>query len=74
MIRTTLIAAAALTVATVASAEPKPEANGEPIVAKTAPAQRYCVVDTPTGSLIARRECKTLEQWLAVGFDPRAKK
>jgi hypothetical protein len=74
MIRTALIAAAALTVATAADAEPKPEANGEPVVAKAAPAQRYCVVSVPTGSRLERRDCKTLDAWLATGFDPRAKK
>lgn len=37
--------------------------------------QRYYVVDdSMTGSRLARRECKTLDAWLAEGFDPRAKK
>ncbi|WP_242137676.1 hypothetical protein [Sphingomonas sp. TREG-RG-20F-R18-01] len=35
--------------------------------------QRYCIVDTPTGSHIVYRTCKTRAQWLAEGFDPTAK-
>lgn len=78
MIRNALIAAAALTAATAASAEPKPEASDTAAVASTttavAPSKRYCVVATPTGSRLERRECKSLDAWLADGFDPRAKK
>lgn len=75
MTRTTLIfaAAAALAIPAIASAEPKPDAStANP--ATTAHAPRYCVVDTPTGSNIQRKTCKSLEAWLADGFDPRAKK
>ena len=77
MFRTVLIAAAALTAATAASAEPKPEASDTAAVSATtaaAPAKRYCVVDTLTGSRLQQRECKSLDAWLAEGFDPRAKK
>jgi hypothetical protein len=72
--RTALIfAAAALAIPAVASAAPKPDASAaDP--ATTARAPRYCVVDTPTGSKIERRTCKSLDAWLAVGFDPRTKK
>ena len=75
MTRTALIfAAAALAVPTLASAEPKPEANVETASTATTRAPRYCVVETPTGSNIERRTCKSLDAWLAEGFDPRAKK
>ncbi|HEX8484099.1 hypothetical protein [Sphingomonas sp.] len=35
---------------------------------------RYCVVDTITGSRIARRICHTRNQWLNQGSDPLAGK
>jgi hypothetical protein len=74
MTRTALIfATAALAIPAIASAEPKPDAStANP--ATTARAPRYCVVDTPTGSNIERRTCKSLDAWLAEGFDPRVKK
>lgn len=34
------------------------------------PLQRYCIVDTPTGTRIAHRVCKTRADWLDEGFDP----
>lgn len=72
----TLIAAAALT-PTVALAAPKPAESVESpasdsVVAKSQQ-RRYCVVNTPTGSRVERRECRTLDAWLASGVDPRAK-
>ncbi|WP_010215722.1 hypothetical protein [Sphingomonas sp. PAMC 26621] len=36
--------------------------------------QRYCVIDTPTGSHIRNKVCKTRPEWLDEGFDPIAKK
>lgn len=75
MTRTALIfAAAALAIPAVASAEPKPDANSETTATTAAHAPRYCVVDTPTGSRLETRTCKSLDAWLAEGFDPRAKK
>lgn len=69
-----VFAAAALATPAVASAESKPEASVETASTATTHAPHYCVVDTPTGSNIERRTCKSLEAWLAEGFDPRAKK
>ncbi len=67
--------AAALAIPAVASAEPKPDSStASQATTATRQAPRYCVVDTPTGSNIERRTCKQLEDWLAVGFDPRVKK
>ena len=75
MTRTALIfAAAALAIPAVASAEPKPDTSTEIASTASARAPRYCVVDTPTGSNIERRTCKSLDAWLAEGYDPRAKK
>jgi hypothetical protein len=36
-------------------------------------AKKYCVVDSITGSRIARKICKTRDAWLDQGFDPLAK-
>ncbi|UVO51648.1 hypothetical protein M0208_14450 [Sphingomonas sp. SUN019] len=33
-------------------------------------ARRYCIVETPTGSRIERKECRTRADWLKQGFDP----
>lgn len=75
MTRTALIfAAAALAIPAVASAEPKPDAGAANPATTAQRAPRYCIVDTPTGSNIQRRTCKSLGAWLAEGFDPRAKK
>ena len=75
MTRTMLtIAAAMLTIPAVASAEPKVEGTAVAAPGNVVRAPRYCVVETPTGSLIQRRTCKSLEGWLAEGFDQRAKK
>ena len=57
-------------------ARPAPDASA----AKTSeaptsatPHVRYCVIDTPTGSRIDRKVCKTRDEWLKEGFDPLAK-
>lgn len=34
---------------------------------------KYCVVDTLTGSHIAKKTCHTRQEWLDQGFDPLAK-
>jgi hypothetical protein len=51
----------------------------EPVAVATTPAPvvqqkqvRYCAVDTPTGSFIPRRICKTRADWLKEGVDPAA--
>ena len=43
--------------------------GGSPSVAQT----RYCIVETPTGSRLQRRECRTRKEWLDRGFDPLVK-
>jgi hypothetical protein len=72
----TALIAAAVAVPSIAFAAPKPaesveNAAASPVVASVKP-RRYCVVSTPTGSRLERRECKTLDAWLAEGVDPRA--
>jgi len=76
---TSLIAAAAAMVAlpVAASAAPKPAEGEIPASTREASAnesQRYCIVTTPTGSRLERRECKTLAAWQAAGVDPRKTK
>lgn len=44
------------------------------IAAAPAPNPRVCFVDTPTGSHLRFKTCKTLQQWRALGIDPLAKK
>lgn len=34
------------------------------------PETRYCIVETPTGSHIQRKTCKTRGDWLKSGVDP----
>lgn len=74
-----IAAAAALAVPAIAAAEPKPEAPQVDAPAATTTTakpvtKRYCVVAQVTGSRIERRDCKTLDQWLSQGFDPRTAK
>jgi len=48
----------------------KPGARETPS-AEPSPQTRYCIVDTITGSRIAKRECKTRDAWMREdGFDP----
>ncbi|HEX8383171.1 MAG TPA: hypothetical protein VF592_07335 [Sphingomonas sp.] len=72
-----IIAAAA---APVANARPEPT-RGSPPAAIPAQAEspavrskqvRYCVMGTMTSSRIARKTCRTRDEWLANGFDPLA--
>ena len=37
--------------------------------AQAAPAKRYCIVETPTGSRIPQKTCKTRDEWLSSGVD-----
>ena len=73
-----IVAIAGLTTPGVALAAPKPavtEATAKTERPGVAKPQRYCVVDAPaTGSHLKTRVCKTLDAWLAEGFDPRSKK
>ncbi|MEO7688863.1 MAG: hypothetical protein ABIS51_06215 [Sphingomonas sp.] len=34
---------------------------------------KYCVIDTPTGSHISKKICRTRKEWLDEGVDPLAK-
>lgn len=70
------VIAAAVALPSVAVAAPKPAESVESPSASAPVAQadtrRYCVVSRAmTGSRLERRECRTLDAWLATGFDPR---
>ena len=38
------------------------------------PAKLYCLEETITGSRIPRKDCRTIEQWKADGYEVKAKK
>lgn len=73
-----MIAGAAALLACVASPVIASEPNrGEAgaAVAKADPAKpaariRYCVIDTPIGSHIRKKVCRTRDEWLKRGVDP----
>ncbi|MBS0283227.1 hypothetical protein [Sphingomonas sp. 67-36] len=74
-----LIAAAtiALTAAIAVPAAARTVAPPAPVPTSTdtpSPTQRICVVDTPTGSLVTRKVCRTRAEWNNMGMDPLAKK
>ena len=54
----------------------QPPSDAKPVARQTpateaSPQTRYCIVDTITGSRIAKRECKTRDAWMREGgFDP----
>ena len=72
-----LIAAATLAIAfgTPALAEPRaPKPVSETATQDALPApkvreQRVCLIDTPTGTRIARKDCHTRAQWRAMDVD-----
>jgi len=66
-----LVNAAPLAKEDVATAPAAPVAAA---VTAPAPNPRVCFVDTPTGSHLRFKTCKTLQQWRALGIDPLAKK
>lgn len=73
-----LASALALTMAGPAGATPR-EAPAAPsatatMSTKASDRQRYCIVDTVTGSRLPKRECHTRSEWQALGFDPLAAK
>jgi hypothetical protein len=52
------------------AADPTTEAPAKP-AAKVAKDQLYCVIDTPTGSHLRKKECHTRADWIArTGVDP----
>lgn len=78
-----LLATSALSIATapVIAGEARPAAmlappalEGSTHATTAQRAQRYCIVNSVTGSRIPRRTCKTRAEWLAdENFDPLAK-
>jgi hypothetical protein len=47
-----------------------PESGTASVAGDTA---KYCVLETPTGSHIAKKTCHTRKEWLSQGFDPLEK-
>jgi hypothetical protein len=76
----TTIAAALLSATAAPQPASTPTASATPVATAAAAAAatlahpRVCLVDDVTGSHIRRRECKSLSQWRAAGFDPLAKR
>jgi len=78
----TTIAAALLSATAAPQPASTPTASATPVATAAAAATlarpdynpRVCLVDDVTGSHIRRRECKSLSQWRAAGFDPLAKR
>lgn len=75
-----LIAAASPALADTGRAPAEPSATASsaalvdtPAVKPAASKQRYCIIDTTTGSRIPKKTCQTRAQWLDLGFDPLAK-
>ena len=73
-----LMPAAALTLAAPAALA---QSNAEPVVATAAaasvgasPSAKFCIKEVPTGSRIAKKTCKTRDQWLDVGVDVLARR
>jgi hypothetical protein len=71
-----MFALAAAMLATTASAQAA-DAKDQPVASATdtggaqaATPKRYCIKDTPTGTRIEKKTCKTREEWLDTGFDP----
>lgn len=73
-----VIAIVALTTiaASAQAAGPKPAGDAASVTKATptaapSPQTKYCIVDTVTGSRIAKRVCKTRDAWMREdGFDP----
>lgn len=80
MIKSLLAATAfaALALSTAAASEAKDHPAASPSAEAAAPAtatspnarQKYCIVQTSTGSRIPRKTCKTRSEWQKQGFDP----
>ena len=47
--------------------------NGQDSAQSSSEKQRYCIVQTLTGSRIPLKECHTRSDWLKMGFDPLQK-
>jgi hypothetical protein len=73
----TTAAAASLIVATAAPALARDTAPSAPTQSSESPAPkaetRYCVSETPVGTRLPKKTCKTRAQWIAdENFDPLA--
>lgn len=70
------IAALATTAGSAQAAGPSPAGDAAPAAnatpaAERSPQTKYCIVDTVTGSRIAKKVCKTRDAWMREdGFDP----
>lgn len=58
----------AIAMTTVTATTSRAEAGKAPL-SHADPAQRYCVSDTPTGSRLPKKVCKTRADWVAEGVD-----
>ena len=70
------LAAAALSLATAPTAEPRVPAGtaaAERQVAKPADGRNYCFTYEITGSIMRYKTCKTYAEWMKQGVDPTAK-
>lgn len=66
----TTIAGSAQAAGPTPKVDASPAANATPTAAPS-PQTKYCIVDTVTGTRIAKRVCKTRDAWMReVGFDP----
>lgn len=54
-------------------AAPAPQVGQQAPAAQAKPTN-YCVVRTVTGSHLRTKTCHTREDWLALGFDPMARR
>ncbi|OYY91046.1 MAG: hypothetical protein B7Y45_04980 [Sphingomonas sp. 28-66-16] len=70
-----LVAIALPAQATNKPAAEAPAVEGAPVKDENTRAdkRRYCIVDTPTGSRIARKTCHTRSEWTDLGVDILAK-
>jgi hypothetical protein len=66
----TMTAGSARAVGPKAIGDAAPTARSTP-TAEPSPQTKYCIVDTVTGSRIAKKVCKTRDAWMREdGFDP----
>ena len=52
-----------------AEARPAAEAGVDQTAAA---AKKYCIVDSPTGSRLTKKSCRTRDEWMKRGVDPLA--
>ena len=67
LIATAVVAAMSSGVAVAKDTSPPAADQSAPAPSKT----RYCIkTEAVTGTMLQRQECKTLDQWKALGVDP----